>query len=416
MSGYKPVAPIKKIGIIIIMNEFDVIKNLIIQNSSVDDEYFQNVDCLLTIKLKGTDLHPVVRGSNVSHKYHIDLTSGASDKTPSPVTYFFEYKDRIKKKFKSQINTKNLTLLGSRIKSKNKWIKDQLTYNPLAPVNQGKNPKAQLFQSNDVLELRKQLKENDNIIITKKYDGIYDLFGIKDNKSVTSILGVKSKKVFLNKNNINKEKEFDYADQIDDELSYDLTEINELAKSKQTRFSQLSKVIKSKIRKYKLQKRDRKEEKAIEQRAMNVAIEHLKSKKFEVYDVSTPELAKKHLNVERPGYDLLAKKNNQNIGVEVKGTKSKGKEVNITFNEINKLNWIFCVSNIKIRKTDYQPIGKCSIYICEFSKLGKNYINNTVNQLEKIVKTNNGISLNKDLKFTVDLTIKQNFINLTKKI
>ena len=398
------------------MNEFDVIKNLIIQNSSVDDEYFQNVDCLLTIKLKGTDLHPVVRGSNVSHKYHIDLTSGASDKTPSPVTYFFEYKDRIKKKFKSQINLKNLTLLGSRIKSKNKWIKDQLTYNPLAPVNQGKNPKAQLFQSNDVLELRKQLKENDNIIITKKYDGIYDLFGIKDNKSVTSILGVKSKKVFLNKNNINKEKEFNYFDQIDDELNYDLTEINELAKSKQTRFSQLSKVIKSKIRKYKLQKRDRKEEKAIEQRAMNVAIEHLKSKKFEVYDVSTPELAKKYLNVERPGYDLLAKKNNQNIGVEVKGTKSKGKEVNITFNEINKLNWIFCVSNIKIRKIDYQPIGKCSIYICEFSKLGKNYINNTVNQLEKIVKTNNGISLNKDLKFTVDLTIKQNFINLTKKI
>ena len=99
MSGYKPVAPIKKIGIIIIMNEFEVIKNLIIENSSVDDEYFQNVDCLLTIKLKGTDLHPVVRGSNVSHKYHIDLTSGASDKTPSPVTYFFEYKDRVKKKF-----------------------------------------------------------------------------------------------------------------------------------------------------------------------------------------------------------------------------------------------------------------------------------------------------------------------------
>ena len=398
------------------MNEFEVIKNLIIQNSSVDDEYFQNVDCLLTIKLKGTDLHPVVRKNDVSHKYHIDLTSGASDKTPSPVEYFFGYKDRVKKRFKSQINFKNLILLGSKIKSKNKWLKDQLTYTPLAPVNQGRNPKAQLFQSNDVLQLRKRLKENDNIIIIRKNDGIYDLFGIKDNKSITNLLGVKSKKVFLNKNNINKEKEFNYFDQIDDELSYDLTEINELAKSKQTRFSQLSKVIKSKIRKYKLQKRDRNEEKAIEQRAMNVAIEHLKSKKFEVYDVSTPELAKKYLNIERPGYDLLAKKSNQNIGVEVKGTKSKGKEVSITFNEINKLNWIFCVSNIKIRKTDYQPIGKCSIYICEFSKLGKNYINNTVNQLEKIVKSNNGINLNKDLKFTVDLTIKKNFINLTKKI
>ena len=398
------------------MNEFDLIKNLIIQNSSVDNEYFQNVDCLLAIKLKGTDLHPVVRGSNISHKYHIDLTSGASDKTPSPVTYFFEYKDRIKKKFKSQINLKNLLLLGSKIKSKNRWINDQLTYNPLAPVNQGRNPKAQLFQSNDVLELRKQLKENDKIIITKKYDGIYDLFGIKHNKSITGLLGVKSKKVFLNKNNINKVKDFNYFEEIDDELSYDLTEISELAKSKQNRFSQLSKIIKSKIRKYKLQKRDRKEEKAIEQRAMNVAIEHLKSKKFEVFDVSTPQLAKKYLNIERPGYDLLAKKNNQNIGVEVKGTKSKGKEVNITFNEINKLNWIFCVSNIKIRKPDYQPIGKCSIYICEFSSVGKSYIDKTVMQLEKIVKINNGISLNKDSKFTVDLTIKKNFINLTKKI
>ena len=109
------------------------------------------------------------------------------------------------------------------------------------------------------MELRKQLKENDNIIITKKYDGIYDLFGIKDNKSITSLLGVKSKRVFLNKDRIHESKDFNYIEEIDDELSYDLTEINELAKSKQTKFSQLSKVIKSKIRKYNLQKRDRKE-------------------------------------------------------------------------------------------------------------------------------------------------------------
>ena len=36
--------------------------------------------------------------------------------------------------------------------------------------------------------------------------------------------------------------------------------------------------------------------------------------------------------------------------------------------------------------------------------------------IDTIVKTNNGINLNKDLKFTVDLTIKKNFTNLTKKI
>ena len=100
----------------------------------------------------------------------------------------------------------------------------------------------------------------------------------------------------------------------------------------------------------------------------------------------------------------------------VKYIQAKGKEVNITFNEINKLNWIFCVSNIKIRKTDYMPTGKCNIYVCEFSKIGKIYVKNTVNQLEKIVRTNNGINLNKDLKFTVDLTIKKNFVDLTKKI
>ena len=398
------------------MSDFNLIKELLIKNSSINEEYFQNVDSLLTIKLKGTDLHPVVRGSNISHKYHIDLTSGASDKTPSPVEYFFGYKDRIKKRFKSNLNLKNLLLLKSKIKSNNKWIKDQITYNPLTPVNQGRNPKAQLFQSNDVLFLRKQLKENDNIIIAKKYDGIYDLFGIKNNKSISDLLGIKSKKVFLNKNNINKEKSYQYIEEIDDELSYDLTEISELAKSKQVKFSQLSKVIKSKIRKYKLQKRDKKEEKAIENRAMDVATEHLKSINYEVFDVSTPELAKKYLNTERPGFDLLAKKNNQSYGVEVKGTKTKGKEVNITFNEINKLNWIFCVSNIKIRKTDYMPTGKCNIYVCEFSKIGKIYVKNTVNQLEKIVRTNNGINLNKDLKFTVDLTIKKNFVDLTKKI
>ena len=124
----------------------------------------------------------------------------------------------------------------------------------------------------------------------------------------------------------------------------------------------------------------------------------------------------KYLNTERPGFDLLAKKNNQSYGVEVKGTKTKGKEVNVTFNEINKLNWIFCVSNIKIRKSDYKPTGKCNIYVCEFSETGKIYVKNTVNQLEKIVRTNNGINLNKDLKFTVDLTIKKNFVDLTKKI
>jgi hypothetical protein len=72
----------------------------------------------------------------------------------------------------------------------------------------------------------------------------------------------------------------------------------------------------------------------------------IKSINYEVFDVSTPELAKKYLNTERPGFDLLAKKNNQSYGVEVKGTKTKGKEVNITFNEINKLNWIFLTAKI----------------------------------------------------------------------
>ena len=41
---------------------------------------------------------------------------------------------------------------------------------------------------------------------------------------------------------------------------------------------------------------------------MDVATEHLKSINYEVFDVSTPELAKKYLNTERPGFDLLAKK------------------------------------------------------------------------------------------------------------
>ena len=79
--------------------------------------------------------------------------------------------------------------------------------------------------------------------------------------------------------------------------------------------------------------------------------------------------------------------------------------------------YIFCVSNIKIRKSDYKPTGKCNIYVCEFSETGKIYVKNTVNQLEKIVRTNNGINLNKDLKFTVKIrdrlrhSIKEFFTN-----
>jgi hypothetical protein len=160
-----------------------------------DDFSIKNIDSVLAIQVKGTDVHPIMRQDSSSHKEHIDLTYGLSlDEGFSPVDDFFPTINLPKNIPQTPHLIVKCRVWGESIPSKKQqvWFPSEIDLTRLER-NEGANPSLQL---RGLSVVRQEIIDGDWLIILHSSGSTqYDVFRL-DDKSWKNTNG-KAKQLYI---------------------------------------------------------------------------------------------------------------------------------------------------------------------------------------------------------------------------